>query len=62
MMHVIFFIYLALQFGNNLKQWIADIAMSDMNKPLDDQGLIPEIKKAVIACDGKLMPSFEYIT
>lgn len=36
--------------------------MSDMNKPLDEQDLIPEIKKAVIAYDGKLTPSFEYIS
>ena len=55
-------IYLAMQFGKALKNWIADIARSDMNKPFDEQDLIPEIKKAVIACDGKLTPNYEYIT
>lgn len=51
-----------MQFGKALKNWIADIARSDMNKPFDEQELIPEIKKAVIACDGKLTPNYEYIT
>jgi hypothetical protein len=44
-----------------LKDWIINIAKSDKNKPLEEQGLLPEIARAVIACGGKLMPSFEYI-
>ena len=50
-----------MHFGSALKQWIPQIVKSDKNKPLEEQGLIPELKKAVIACNGKLMPSFEYI-
>lgn len=50
-----------MHFGDTLKNWIADIARTDMSKPLDEQGLIPEIKKSVIALNGKLTPDFEYI-
>lgn len=32
-----------------------------MTKPLDEQGLIPEIKKAVIATGGELTKDFRYI-
>lgn len=50
-----------MHFGNTLKHWIADIARSDKNVPFEEQKLIPEIKKSMIACNGKLMPDFEYI-
>ncbi len=45
-----------MHFGNILKDWIADIARTDKNLPIEEQKLIPEIKKAVIACGGKLLP------
>lgn len=51
-----------MHFGRILKNWIPDIVRSDKNLPLEQQNLISEIKKAVIACGGKLMPDFEYIT
>ena len=35
--------------------------MSDKSKPLDEQKLPAQLKKAVIACGGKLTPNFEYI-
>ena len=35
---------------------------SDASKDIDEQGLIPELKKAVITSNGKLTPMFEYIT
>lgn len=34
---------------------------SDANKPIDEQGLIPELKRAVITSNGQLTPMFEYI-
>ncbi len=52
----------ALYFSNILKKWIPNICQSDPTKPLDEQGLLPELKKAVIACHGSLTPSFQYIT
>lgn len=35
---------------------------SNQNAPIDEQGLIPELKRAVIVSNGKLTPSFEYIS
>jgi hypothetical protein len=35
--------------------------MSDKTKPLDEQKLPDEIKRAVITCGGKLTPNFQYI-
>ena len=37
------------------------LARSDKNKPLEEQGLPPELERAVIAYNGKLTPRFEYI-
>lgn len=34
---------------------------SDKTKEIDDQGLIPELKRAVITYNKKLAPNFEYI-
>lgn len=50
-----------MHFGDTLKEWIPGIARSDMTKSLEEQGLIPEIKKSVIAYGGKLTPDYEYI-
>ena len=35
---------------------------SDASKHLDEQNLIPELKRAVVTSNGKLTPNFEYIT
>lgn len=34
---------------------------SDKSKDIEEQQLVPELKKAVIAYNGKLSPNFEYI-
>jgi alpha-aminoadipic semialdehyde synthase len=44
-----------------LKEWIPSLVKSDKNAPIDEQGLLPELKRAVIASNGKLTPNFEYI-
>jgi hypothetical protein len=37
------------------------IATSDKDKPIEEQGLPAELQRAIIACNGKLTPKFEYI-
>jgi hypothetical protein len=37
------------------------LARSDKNKPLEEQGLPPELQRAVMTCQGKLTPAYEYI-
>ena len=56
-----FFCYLAMHFSRLLKNWIPDLVKSDASKPIDEQGLIPELKRAVITSNRKLTPLFEYI-
>ena len=34
---------------------------SDKDKDLEEQGLLPELKRAVIASNKKLTPNFQYI-
>jgi len=48
-------------FGDSLMKFVKNIAQSNMEKPLQEQGLIPEIERAVITDHGKLTPSHEYI-
>ena len=62
LMHVFIFFIVAMHFSRLLKGWIPDLVKSDQNLPLDEQGLIQELKRAVITSNGKLTPSFEYIT
>ncbi len=48
-------------FGRNLTPFIERILKSDITKPLKDQNLPLEIRKAVITWDGKLTDNFIYI-
>lgn len=50
-----------MHFSGLLKNWIPDLVKSDASKDIDEQGLVPELKKAVITTKGKLTPNFEYI-
>lgn len=50
-----------MHFSRLLKGWIPDLVKSDASKPIDEQGLIPELKRAVITANGQLTPNFEYI-
>jgi len=48
-------------FSEKLFPFIKNVAFSDISKPLDEQELAPEIKRAVITWNGSLTPSFKYI-
>jgi len=61
MMQVLFYLNIAMHFSGLLKNWIPDLVKSDASKDIDEQGLVPELKKAVITTKGKLTPNFEYI-
>lgn len=50
-----------MHFSGLLKQWIPDLVKSDASKDIDEQGLVDELKRAVITTKGKLTPNFEYI-
>lgn len=52
---------LGTHFSNHLKEWIANIAESEVALPLDDSGLVECIKNAVITHNGELTPNFKYI-
>ena len=52
---------LAFHFSKLLKNWVNVLAKSDKNKPLKEQGLPAELEKAVVACNGSLMPNYAYI-
>ncbi|KAI1292843.1 Alpha-aminoadipic semialdehyde synthase, mitochondrial [Halotydeus destructor] len=49
-------------FGNMLYPYINDILKSDATKPFDEEKFDPVVEGAVIASNGQLTPSFEYIT
>lgn len=49
------------QFGSTLSPFIEGILKSDISKPLNEQGLPSEIKRAVITDKGKLTNLFTYI-
>lgn len=51
----------AMHFSKLLKGWIPDLVKSDQNLDIDEQGLIPELKRAVITSNRKLTPNYEYI-
>lgn len=51
----------AMHFSNLLKDWIPNIVKSDAKAPIEEQDLLPELKRAVITVNGKLTPNFEYI-
>ena len=44
-----------------MKEWVPEIVRSNAKAPLEEQKLIPALKKAIITLDGKLTPNFEYI-
>jgi len=48
-------------FADKLFPFIENIAMSDISKPFEEQGLVGPIKRATITASGQLTPSFAYI-
>ena len=48
-------------FSNQLRPFVKNILSADYDSTLDDAGLCPEIKKAVIVYKGRLTPSYEYL-
>ncbi|NOX89573.1 MAG: hypothetical protein GXO77_11145 [Calditrichaeota bacterium] len=48
-------------FSRQLSPFIPAIIQSDFEKPLDQSGLPPEIKRAVIVYNGELTPDFRYL-
>jgi len=48
-------------FSNQLKPFVSNIIEADYHTSLEDSGLCPEIKKAVVVYNGKLTPDFEYL-
>lgn len=48
-------------FSKTLKKWIPNIVNSDPTKPVNKQGLLPELQRAVITCGGELTSDFKYI-
>eukprot|EP01016_Furgasonia_blochmanni_P040258 TRINITY_DN5118_c0_g1_i6.p1 TRINITY_DN5118_c0_g1~~TRINITY_DN5118_c0_g1_i6.p1 ORF type:complete len:360 (-),score=86.57 TRINITY_DN5118_c0_g1_i6:234-1313(-) len=48
-------------FGHQLEPFIESIALSDVSKSLEESGLKPEIKRAVITLNGELTPDFHYL-
>ncbi|MCP4694668.1 MAG: hypothetical protein GY859_41960, partial [Desulfobacterales bacterium] len=48
-------------FSNQLKSFIPNVAAADYDAPLEKSGLSPEIRKAVIAYQGELTPSYQYL-
>ena len=48
-------------FSRILKPYIAAIARCDMSAPLQELGLPPEIRRAIIAHQGMLTPEYQYI-
>ena len=51
----------SMYFGKHLVKWIENIVYSDQNKPFDQQGLLPEIERAVITCNKSLTSNYQYI-
>ena len=50
-----------MHFSKLLKGWIPNIVKSDKNAPIEEQDLLPELKRCVITTNKKLTPNFEYI-
>lgn len=51
-----------MHFSSILKDWIHNIAKSDINDPYEKCTLLPHVKRSMITLQGKLTPDFEYIT
>lgn len=50
------------EFSRSLLPFIENIALSDINKPLEEQGLLPEISGALVTWNGGITPNYKYIT
>ena len=48
-------------FSNQLKKYVANILEADYSSGLDQSGLHPDVKKAVIIYNGELTPSYKYL-
>ncbi len=48
-------------FSNQLKPFVPNILNADYDQPLEDSGLLPEIKRAVIVYKGELTKDFTYL-
>jgi alpha-aminoadipic semialdehyde synthase len=48
-------------FGSRLLPFIPAIVNSSIDVPFADQILPPEIKNAVMTCNGELTPKFKYV-
>jgi len=48
-------------FSQTLHRFVPAIAAADYSRPLDELGLPPELKRAVIAHRGKLTPAFKHL-
>jgi alpha-aminoadipic semialdehyde synthase len=48
-------------FSKHLKPFIPDLLKADYSKPLEDSGLPPEIKKAVVVYQGRLARAYQYL-
>mmetsp|Transcript_19687 Transcript_19687/g.36228 ORF Transcript_19687/g.36228 Transcript_19687/m.36228 type:complete len:490 (+) Transcript_19687:2014-3483(+) len=50
-------------FGSVLRDYLKILAFDDTaNLPFEEQQLPPELKNAIITCQGRLTPNFEYIS
>ncbi len=50
-----------MYFSGILKQWIPNVCRSDKDKPLAEQGLLPELQRATITLGGELTQNYKYI-
>lgn len=48
-------------FSGQLKNFVPNILNSNYDLPLDESGLLPELKKAVIVYKGELTPPYRYL-
>jgi alpha-aminoadipic semialdehyde synthase len=48
-------------FSHQLKPMAVNIVAANFDLPLEDSGLCPEVRKAVIIYQGQLTPSYEYL-
>lgn len=48
-------------FSNQLKGFLPSLIQADLQKPLQDSGLDPEIRRAVIVHKGELPPGYRYL-
>lgn len=51
----------SFHFSNILKDWIPNIAKSNIDDPYEKCTLLPHMKRSMITLNGKLTPDFEYI-